>query len=373
MTLTLDEKTTAEPRSSEPRPRSRSWRRRVLFVAAALVSCLVVFALLGELYVRLRHPQYADLWGAIRSNPTWVRELRPNASGRIRSLTRRLDGAFEYDASFHTNEQGLREKGPIGAKTKGRSRVLCLGDSLTFGMGVEDDQVWERGLEPAFEPVNAGWASGYAPDTACLFLEARGIGLEPDVVLECLTVDNDLADMGQKSRWTTDASGRLVSIEHEWGGVPDWIQALALPRFLALQVYPSVRFGAARVERQVPEELAAAEKRGLERLDYALRRERDFLAQQKIPLVVLLCPTHRFEPDASEGERAWAACRRDLMRGVAQKLGLAVLDPEGSPELSAAPGPHFFHEGHMTASGNLGLGRFVARALREWTESTREK
>jgi len=35
-----------------------------------------------------------------------------------------------------TNEQGLRHPGPIGAKAPGRRRIICLGDSVTFGFRV---------------------------------------------------------------------------------------------------------------------------------------------------------------------------------------------------------------------------------------------
>jgi lysophospholipase L1-like esterase len=72
---------------------------------------------------------------------------------------------------------------------KRRFRVLALGDSCTFGLGVEDDATWPAQLERALrtqgidaEVVNAG-VPGYSAFQGMRFLETRGLSLEPDVVV----------------------------------------------------------------------------------------------------------------------------------------------------------------------------------------------
>jgi hypothetical protein len=353
--------------------RSRG-QRRLLFAGVLSLGTGILGCLVGELYVRVRHPAYGDLWGAIRSHPTWVRELQPGAQGRMRGLS------GEYDHAYAINGQGLREVADLGPKQAGRPRVLCVGDSNTFGLGVEDDEVWVRYLAQAgLEPVNAGWASGYAPDTASLYLEGRGVPeLEPDVVLAQLTPGNDLTDMGTKSVWQRDEAGRLESIEHGYGWVPDWVQALALPRYLALQVAPGVRRwwrGPSQTHGKPHDQLVAwrrvrpGEAAGLERLTEVLARQRDFLAERGVRFVVLLlpCPSQHL-PDLGPATREHFGVLRVEVASAARQLDIPTLDPEGSPEwltALASGEPLFYRDWHLTAAGNAAVGRYTARALSE--------
>ena len=331
----------------EPAEAERKPRRRLVFVLVALALGPALALALGEAYVRVRYPAYADLWGAIRGHPTWVRELRPDTRGRMRALS------GEYDHGFAINAQGLREAHPLGAPDPERPRLLVVGDSNTFGLGVQDDEVWVRALDDAgVEAVNAGWASGYAPDTACLFLEARCDELQPDVVIQQLTPANDLLDLAQRSVWH-EADGRLTRITHRYDAIPDWVQALAFPRFLALQVLPAWRAAAPAAPSAGPPPLSPLEHEGLTRLRRMLTRQRAFLAAREVPLWVLVFP----DPVA-------IPLRREAVLTVAHELGLPVIDPADSPELRAVERP-FYGEGHMTAAGNAAVGAYVRRWLAE--------
>jgi len=48
-----------------------------------------------------------------------------------------------------TNRLGLRGNPPSGSRRPGEFRVLCLGDSVTFGLGVRDGETWPAQLERA--------------------------------------------------------------------------------------------------------------------------------------------------------------------------------------------------------------------------------
>jgi lysophospholipase L1-like esterase len=85
----------------------------------------------------------------------------------------------------------------------GHTRVLMLGDSLTFGYGVSDDETTSRRLEalmPSLEVVNLG-VQGYGTDQALLRFEGEGLGLEPDVAVLNFCLANDFRD---------NASGRSI-------------------------------------------------------------------------------------------------------------------------------------------------------------------
>jgi len=89
------------------------------------------------------------------------------------------------------NEHGLR--GPLVelAKPEGVRRVLFLGDSVTFGFGVEEtDDVFpfrvgralERALGLRVEVVNAG-VGGWSPWQELAYLEREGLDYRPDLLV----------------------------------------------------------------------------------------------------------------------------------------------------------------------------------------------
>jgi len=92
-----------------------------------------------------------------------------------------------------TSSWGLRGPEPDDPKT--RTRVLGLGDSVTFGQGVAEEDtflsVFQRTAAKPVEVVNAGVPSwDTAPEVA--WLEQTGMRLDPDLVLLLFFV-NDVA------------------------------------------------------------------------------------------------------------------------------------------------------------------------------------
>ena len=65
-----------------------------------------------------------------------------------------------------TNSQGIRAGREYGENKKGVSRILAIGDSITFGMGVDEHESYPRQLERllnrystgaiAYEVINGG-------------------------------------------------------------------------------------------------------------------------------------------------------------------------------------------------------------------------
>jgi hypothetical protein len=187
-------------------------RRAALLLGSSIASLLAL-----ELALRALDPQ-PTMERVFRDHPPILRpseilpfELRPGASGRFRSA--------EFDTRVSINAQGTR--GPDFAPDKGaRLRVLAVGDSFTAGYGVEDDEAYPSRLDALLgervEVINAGFAAGYAPDTYYLYLKARGLALDPDLVLVGFFVGNDI-DHGivEQNDWVeVDARGlplRIVS------------------------------------------------------------------------------------------------------------------------------------------------------------------
>jgi hypothetical protein len=88
--------------------------------------------------------------------------------------------------SLVINAQGFRHHGDVGTRVPpGRSRVICSGDSFTFGPGVSNDETWCARLgriDARIEPVNMGQL-GYGVDQAFLWYVRDGVALDQDVHL----------------------------------------------------------------------------------------------------------------------------------------------------------------------------------------------
>lgn len=102
---------------------------------------------------------------------------------------------------FRTNELGFRDR-PIFEKSPSVFRILCLGDSITFGTGVANDQTFPNVLEAHLQAnaapgvvvdvINAG-VSAYNTRNIRGLLETYLSHLRPDVVVYTF-VENDLDD-----------------------------------------------------------------------------------------------------------------------------------------------------------------------------------
>lgn len=90
------------------------------------------------------------------------------------------------------NSQKIRAPREIAAKTAGSFRILCLGDSITFGLDVDDNQTYPHQLEQILkqttsapskpEVINAGvW--GYTSRQGLIYLREKLLQFHPDLVI----------------------------------------------------------------------------------------------------------------------------------------------------------------------------------------------
>ncbi len=95
--------------------------------------------------------------GAIAPHPSRLFQLAPNYSGVVRR------GTFG-DMRFETNADGLRDR-PLGELRQATMRVLAVGNSFTFGVGIPREDTWPVHLEhtlrqrwpaPSLVVINAG-------------------------------------------------------------------------------------------------------------------------------------------------------------------------------------------------------------------------
>jgi hypothetical protein len=84
------------------------------------------------------------------------------------------------------NAQRIRGNEPVTTTVPpGKIRVICSGDSFTFGYGVDNDHTWCQQLvtlDPRLQPVNMG-QGGYGVDQAYLWFKRDGASLDHDIHL----------------------------------------------------------------------------------------------------------------------------------------------------------------------------------------------
>ena len=155
---------------------------RIVVGALALVLPLVVLELAGRPFVQPRTTLFVR-------DPHLGWKLRPGAVDDWLGIRLKI------------NAKGQRGPEVAYRKPESTTRILYLGDSVTFGALVADDtkifsHLVARRLAAstgrAVEPINAG-VDGYSPWQEALFLEREGLRYEPDLVVVTL-VWNDLIE-----------------------------------------------------------------------------------------------------------------------------------------------------------------------------------
>ena len=191
-------------------------RAKLLLVLVSIALTLGGLEILLANYFpqRTRNHVLSNRAGVYRASDTVLTELIPHASGRER------EHEGEFDVAVQVNSLGYRqaEFNPIKAD---QLRIVAIGDSFTFGDGVEEPDAWPRVLErglaghrPPIEVINAG-VPGRWVDEYYLELKRRALPLRPDAVVIGFFIGNDIVGPDAESHvWTeVDARGRPLRID----------------------------------------------------------------------------------------------------------------------------------------------------------------
>jgi lysophospholipase L1-like esterase len=140
-------------------------------------------------------------------------ELDPDLIYRLRPDTVVTWSSPEFTETAHVNGRGMR--GAALAPTRaGTQRIIAIGDSFTFGHGVQDDETYPAVLERLLEArghdvqvLNAG-VPGYNTDQAYTWMLRDGLALAPDLLLVGVHC-SDVSDNFESSLYDV-AEGHLV-------------------------------------------------------------------------------------------------------------------------------------------------------------------
>lgn len=198
--------TSPPPNRSRPPLRRRT---KLLFAASALLVGFLGAVLVIEVALRIYDPlklPLEDMRGFYQLDAQGRIETAPGWNGN-QFVERRT-------VPVHTNSLGLRGAEP-GPKAPDEQRVLMLGDSYVWGMGVEDGATFpariEQQLRATGRKVTVGNAGMYgtSPREWGYTLDRYRPTFQPDCVVATMYVGNDVLDLMQEPLSVVD--GWLMS------------------------------------------------------------------------------------------------------------------------------------------------------------------
>jgi len=284
-----------------------------------------------------------------------------------------------------TNEEGFRNKRSI--ITEG-VKVLCLGDSFTYGLKVGNHDTWAAVAEASLEhslgkPVqllNAGLPGTTVADHAAYFAD-KGRKVKPDLVLLGMYV-NDINDMakGKTSIGFTRAAGLTTTRNIRFGQIRWFLrqhsalyriageikQSMAKDQFVREMAEHNAPVGNAPARKAAPAHAPELEEIYVRELTALVRSIRE--RSSKVAFIVF--PSSAQNPETAQESGKRHGRFQAVVRKAAENLGVPMLDLR--PALAAGSWQEAFlarHAGiqkdypsdpHLSRYGNWLAGQAVS-------------
>lgn len=218
-------------------------------------------------------------------------------------------------------EPGWVEGGVLSANAPSDVRVLCVGDSVTEGLGVRADEAWPNQLREHLglrteELLNFG-VTGWDADQVATLIETRLGPWGPDVVVWG-TYANDIFPT-QLVYDTGDGAPRWVASAPPAGAavLPDVAARWLIPRSAIYRVFLAARFARS-------EEAHRLASGGAEWYRTQVSRIASWSTRTRVPVVVLAIPPHVLTGPCSRG-----VCR--TLRGWYDTVTSVLADQSALP------------------------------------------
>lgn len=269
----------------------------------------------------------------------------------------------ERGVTVSVNTLGLRgpEVGP-----KSRPRVLALGDSSIYGFGVADDAVFTARLGKVINAkvINAG-VPGYSTFQSLNLLDARGLALDPDLLL--------VGNLWSDNNFDTFVDRELLAAYTTWGDSGAASLRGALERsalFRWLDWFARVRGQAATARRVGWTVAGKGDPMGRRRValeDYAANLDAmTGRMRAREGAVVFVMLANRDDLLGRTPNPAWGPYR-DVMRETASRWSAPLVDvPAAFAASSLDVDALFLDDMHPTAAGHQVLADAVVAALAGW-------
>ncbi len=336
---------------------------RVNLVLLAVTLLTTVFTLEQVLSVRF----YRD-----NSRTTTIFARDPDLGWRLRPAVKSTWG----DVPVSINSLGLRGPELPAPGRVEHFRILFLGDSVTFGYRVRDDEPFPllvgqdlnaRNPERMVVTLNAA-VDGYSPWQEYEYLARSGLGLDPDLVLVCFVL-NDVTEKFSLLQYGGSELG--FQLRHTVEGLGDrlagWSHIFAFGSYLR----DRVRFGgtpadgARELETLQVMDLLYEEKKELTDKAWALTLEnldRIFLRceEEEIPAMLVILPYAFQLQNPSAFGRPQAVLQTHAAGQGIDTVDLLPLLCRDMEERNLGIPAYFLDDNHLTAEGHRTVARILA-------------
>jgi hypothetical protein len=335
----------------------------------ALSIGVLILLILSEIILRIAMPQWDEFHSGRFMQALQVPEYGTVAIGRPG-----FDGGFaQNNGDFRTrvriNDFGLRNDAPIEAAD---NKVWVIGDSMTFGWGVEIEEYYGAQLQTASGLPTYNVASPGTDPCGYQALVARmPQSVKPAGVVVGLVIENDILQTSCSEKYagaTTPAEPSEVA-ENRAESIKQFLSAnLALYNFFTVSlkrvdVVRVLLMQAGLIAEPHKYRISIPEDRAEQGIVYtadALAGLQEMLPQD-VPMMVLIVPG-RFE--IRDNDPLYRQIREGLKLALAER-GVLYVDPFEDFAAAGFVNTHFAHDGHWSAEGHRIAGEALARWLVE--------
>jgi lysophospholipase L1-like esterase len=336
---------------------------RVNLVLLAAMLLTAVFTMEQVLSIRF----YRD-----NSRATTIFARDPNLGWRLKPGARGSWGMVPTTINAH----GMRGAEVPEGDGADQFRLLFLGDSVTFGYRVRDDEPFplltgqnlnSRSPERMVVPLNAG-VDGYSPWQEYELLVRYGLDLEPDLVLVCFVL-NDVTEKFSLVQFGGSELG--FQVRHTVEGLGDRMAGWSHIFNFGSYIRDRIRFGgppadaARELEKLQVMDLLYDEKKELTDRAWALtlaNLDKIFLRcqEEKIPALLVILPyAFQLQNPPAFGRPQTVLRTHAAGQGI-DTVDLLPLLCRDMEERKLGIPAYFLDDNHLTAEGHRTVARILA-------------
>ncbi len=157
-----------------------------------LIITVVILFFIIEISLRIYWPGLNDMWKLMQYDPDIMRRTKANLDNiTLHSLTR------EFTIKVNTDSRGFRLIPGNDKNNLQRKNLLIIGDSMTFGYGVEDREAFPAVIhrsQEEYKIINGGF-QGCSPDCYYIYLKQNLNKINANHFLISIFLFNDSKDI----------------------------------------------------------------------------------------------------------------------------------------------------------------------------------
>ena len=166
------------------------------YVQGAMLASISVLLIILSLEIFLQY-FYPDKYRYTSNNYTRFSEYDPYLGWKLKKDTEGRITQMDYSILVKINHEGFRDNYTPQNVSDIMKRIWMIGDSFTFGYGVEEEETFSSILQkylPLYDIVNMG-VYGYATDQEFLLYKKKlQEEINPDIVVLQMFLSNDMID-----------------------------------------------------------------------------------------------------------------------------------------------------------------------------------